>query len=77
MSAACNMTVIRNVYSTNDSATLGGAVGYALYRLPQQILITGYTYVAEYDPLTTSIISNVFNLDVGTGVVGADTGYAC
>jgi len=71
----CNLYIIRTVKSVNNSTTLVDAAGYALYRMPQNTLITGYTYVAEYDGFTT--VSNNYTLDSTTGVVGSDTGYAC
>jgi hypothetical protein len=57
------------------STTLAGAAGYALYRMPQNILVTGYTYVAEYDGSTT--VGFTLNLNSSTGVVGSSTGDQC
>ena len=73
---ACAGT-IRTVKSTNNSTDLAGAVGYALYRMPQNILITGFTHVAQWDTIEETTISNNYNLNSTTGVVGSSTGYTC
>jgi hypothetical protein len=43
--------------------------------MPQDILLTGYTYVAE--ELGGIIVSETFNLDSTTGEVGTGTGDFC
>jgi len=43
--------------------------------MPQNILITGYTYVAETSG--GSIDSETFNINSSTGVVGSGTGDFC
>jgi len=76
----CNLNVIRTVKSVNNSTTLVGAAGSALYRMPQNTLVTGYTYVAECDgvaPPGGVTTSNNYTLNSSTGVVGSDTGYSC
>ena len=69
--------LIRTVKSVNNSTNLAGAVGYALYRMPQNTLITGYTHVAEWDTVELTTISSNYNLNSTTGVVGSSTGYTC
>jgi hypothetical protein len=69
------MTTLRIVSATNNATDLAGAVGAALYRQPQGILLTGYTRVGEYDGV--SVTSNVYTLSSTTGVVGSDTGISC
>jgi hypothetical protein len=54
-----------------DAAT-DGAI---LYRMPQDILLTGYSFVAE--ELGGMIISETFNLNSSTGQVGTGTGDFC
>ena len=74
----CNLTTIRTVKSVNNSATLAGAAGYALYRMPQNILVTSivaYTHVAEYDG--TATVGFTYTLNSSTGVVGSSTGIEC
>mgnify|MGYP000232583073 CR=1 FL=1 len=74
----CNLTTIRTVKSVNNSATLAGAAGYALYRMPQNQLITAlvaYTHVAEYDG--TATVGFTYTLNSSTGVVGSSTGDEC
>jgi len=71
----CARSVIRTVRASNDSPNLGAAVGAALYRMPQNVLITGYTYVAEDDGFTTT--SSIYEISTFTGVVGSDTLSGC
>ncbi len=69
--------LIRIVKSTNNATGLAGAVGYALYREPQNTLITGYTHVAEWDGVEETTTTPNYNLNSTTGVVGSSTGYTC
>ena len=73
----CSMTTIRTVKSSNNDISLSDASinGAALYRMPQNTLITGYTYVAETSG--GSIDSETFNINSSTGVVGSGTGNFC
>jgi len=73
----CSMTTIRTVRSSNNDISLSDASinGAALYRMPQNILITGYTYVAETSG--GNIDSETFNINSSTGVVGSGTGDFC
>lgn len=73
----CNLTTIRVVRSSANNISLSDASidGAALYRMPQNVLITGYTYVGEYDG--NSITSEIFNINTNTGVVGSGTGEFC
>jgi hypothetical protein len=69
------MSVLRTVSATNNSTNLAGAVGAALYRQPQNILVTGYDFVGEYDGF--SVVGDVYNLNSSTGVVGSTTSISC
>jgi hypothetical protein len=71
----CARSVLRTVRASNDSPNLGAAVGAALYRMPQNVLITGYTYVAEDDGFSPT--SNIYEISTFTGVVGNDTTQGC
>ena len=73
----CSMTTTRTVRSSNNDISLSDASinGAALYRMPQNILITGYTYVAETSG--GNIDSETFNINSSTGVVGSGTGNFC
>ena len=73
----CALTTIRIVKSVNNATGLAGAVGYALYREPQNTLITGYTHVAEWDGVEETTTTPNYNLNSTTGVVGSSTGYTC
>jgi len=70
-------SLIRLVKSVNNATGLAGAVGYALYREPQNTLITGYTHVAEWDGVEETTTTPNYNLNSTTGVVGSSTGYTC
>ena len=71
----CALTTIRIVKSVNNATGLSGSVGSALYRSPQNTLITGFTRVAEYDG--TILTTSTYLLNSTTGVLGSDTGFEC
>jgi hypothetical protein len=77
LSGPCGPGTIRTVKSTNNATGLAGAVGSALYRMPQNTLITGFTRVAQWDSTLNTTLSSIYNLNSTTGVVGSDTGYEC
>jgi hypothetical protein len=71
------MATIRNVYASNNAISLSDAAAdnAILYRMPQNVVLVGYTYVAEY--VGGSIDSETFNLNSSTGQVGSGTGDFC
>jgi len=73
----CSLTTIRVVRSSANNISLADASidGAALYRMPQNILITDYTFVGEYDG--SSITGEIYNINSITGVVGSGTGDFC
>jgi hypothetical protein len=43
--------------------------------MPQNVLITGYTFVGEYDG--SSVTGQIYNINSSTGIVGSGTGEFC
>jgi hypothetical protein len=75
----CLLQTIRTVYASNNAISLSDAAAdnAILYRMPQNVVLVGYTYVAEYEAATTSIVSETFNLNSSTGQIGSGTGDFC
>lgn len=58
-STSCSGGDVRVVKASNNSTTLTGAVGATLYRMPQNAILTGYTYVRDEDGTIRTLTSGV------------------